>query len=218
MPIRVLVTGFEPFHGALRNPSGDAARALDGRLVLADGSPAGEVAGRVLPVLWDVAAAELLALVRAMDPAIVICTGMAQGTFRVERFADDARRASPDNAERLPDPPRPARSVRLETGLPVAQVEAAIAAAGGPVEPSEDAGAFICNEVFFALMSAVRGGACPGVRRAGFLHVPNDRHVPGVIAQETVEAAIEAAVRETLAALAVLAALQPPAASEREER
>lgn len=196
MTLRVLVTGFEPFHGAPRNPSGDAARALDGHAVSADGPASGRIVivARVLPVLWDVAAAELLALLREVEPEVVLCTGMAQGTFRVERFADDARRATEDNAGRVPEGPR-AASVRLGTNLPVARVEAAIAAAGGPVERSEDAGGFICNEVFFALMRAVEAGACPGVRRAGFLHVPSHKHVPVPVAQETVEAAIAAAAR-----------------------
>lgn len=189
MSIRILVTGFEPFGGATRNPSGDAARALHGRA-----GSGFAVTGQVLPVLWDVAAGELLALVREVDPRVVLCLGMAQGTFRVERYADDARRASEDNRGRLPDPPRLSPTIRLPARLPVARVEAALAAAGAPVEASEDAGGFLCNEVFYALMSACHEGRLPGVRRAGFLHVPNDRHVPEAIPQAALEAAVMVAL------------------------
>lgn len=205
MSLRVLVTGFEPFGGAPRNPSGDAARALHGRTARA--GRAFTVTGHVLPVLWDVAAAQLLALVREVDPQVVLCLGMAQGTFRVERFADDARRATQDNGGRLPDPPRPAPTIRLATRLPVARVEAALAAAGAPVESSEDAGGFLCNEVFFALMSACHEGLLRGVRRAGFLHVPNDRHVPEAMPQAALEAAVEAAIQATLEDLEEVSAL-----------
>ncbi|MCC6552482.1 MAG: pyroglutamyl-peptidase I [Polyangiaceae bacterium] len=194
MPLRVLLTGFEPFHGAPRNPSGDAARALDGARIE---PPGAEVIGRVLPVLWDVAAARLRALVAEVRPHVALSLGMAQGTFRVERVATDARRPIEDNAGRLPSPLREAPTVALPTRLPVERLEAAIAAAGGPVEPSEDAGGFLCNEVFLALLRAMDGA--PGLLRAGFLHVPNDRHVPEPIAQESVNAAVLAALRATLA-------------------
>ena len=199
MTLRVLLTGFDPFRGALHNPSGDAARALDGLRIAASSGGASrdaQVIGRVLPVIWDVASAEIQALVRSVRPHVAICLGMAQATYRVERLADDARRPSEDNAGRLPAPVREAPTVRLATRLPVARIEAAIAAAGGPVEPSEDAGGFLCNEVFLALLRAWHVGVAP--LRAGFIHVPNDKHVPDPIPQASVDASILAALQATL--------------------
>jgi pyroglutamyl-peptidase len=80
----------------------------------------------------------------------------------------------------------------------VERIEAAIAGAGGPVEASEDAGGFICNDVFHAVLRRCHEGLTPGLLRAGFIHVPNDRFVPVPIAQASVNAAVVAAVRATL--------------------
>ena len=89
-------------------------------------------------------------------------------------------------------------SVRLPSRLPVRRIEAALREEGVPVEESEDAGGFLCNEVFFALMTACAAGALPGVRQAGFLHVPSDRFVPETIAQEAVEGAVMRALQVVL--------------------
>ncbi|AKT39290.1 hypothetical protein [Chondromyces crocatus] len=205
MITRILVTGFEPFDGALRNPSGDAARALEGRELRREDGEAGwsaQITSRVLPVVWEVAGSALLEAVREVGPAIVLCLGMAQGTFRVERFADDVCRDRLDNAGKRPAQVREQASVRLASRLPVERIEQALNALGVPVEPSEDAGGFLCNQVFFALLSACAAGEVPSVERAGFLHVPSDAFVPSQITQAHVEAAVVAALGVTLEELA----------------
>jgi pyroglutamyl-peptidase len=214
VPLRALVTGFEPFGDSPYNPSGEAARALDGRSAqgLVNGRQrSGVVIGRVLPVLWTVAGEELVSLVRSLRPHIVVSLGMAADTFRVEQRADDAQIDATDNHGRRPPSPRAEPTRSFPTRLPVAAIERAIRRAGGAVSPSEDAGGFICGDVFFALMATYRSSAAElGLLRAGFIHVPNDRFVarPGVrpfakgwITQAALDDAVLAAVAAAIADL-----------------
>jgi pyroglutamyl-peptidase len=190
----VLLTGFDPFDGAAWNPSGDAALRLHGR-TLGDA----RITSARLPVLWDVAGRALLARIAETSPRAVLCLGMAHDTFRVERFADDRRVARPDDDGVIPA--ARAATVRLAARLPVARMEAAIRAVVGDarVAPSEDAGGFLCNEVFCMLM---RAADAHGLERAGFLHVPSDRFVPGKIGDELLDEAVLAAVRAMIEDLA----------------
>jgi pyroglutamyl-peptidase len=213
MPLRVLVTGFEPFDGAPFNPSGEAARALDGRTVtvLVNGRRrSGGVTGRVLPVLWTDAGALLVQHIGALNPHIVISVGMAAATFRVEQRADDAQIDHTDNLHRPPPSPRDRPTRFRDTRLPVASIERAIQSLGASVESSRDAGGFICDKVFLALMDTYHSRpAAMRLFRAGFIHVPNDRFVvqgrsiqplasAGQIPQSLVNEALLAAIAATL--------------------
>jgi pyroglutamyl-peptidase len=184
MPLRILVTGFEPFQGAQRNPSGDTAEALDQEKVAG-----GVVTGVVLPVLWDGSAKALDKAITSVRPHIVVSLGMAEETFRVEQLADDRRVAVADNGQVTPSA-RPAKK-RLPTNLPVPVVEKALVSIVGAarVTASKDAGGFICNEVFYTLMKGY-----PKLLRAGFIHTPSDAVVPKKLKQSLVDDAIRAAL------------------------
>jgi pyroglutamyl-peptidase len=184
MPLRILVTGFEPFQGAKRNPSGDTAKALDKKKVAE-----GVVTGVVLPVLWDVSAKALDKAITSARPHIVVSLGMADETFRVEQLADDQRIDAEDNNKVNPGA-RPAKK-RLATKLPVDAVEKALIKVVGAarVSQSKDAGGFICNEVFYTLMKGY-----PKLLRSGFIHTPSDAVVPQKLKQSVVEDAINAAL------------------------
>ncbi len=180
---RVLVTGFEPFGGDAINPSAMLAHALDGERIAQH-----HVVARVLPCVFDHALVELGRAIDAVEPALVLCTGLAAGRLGLsfERVAInliDARIA--DNAGAAPVDTRVTRSTRDAwfTNLPVkAMVQAAIDV-GVPAEVSLSAGTFVCNAVFFGLMQRVdrerRRGArdAAAARRApmrgGFMHVPS---------------------------------------------
>jgi pyroglutamyl-peptidase len=165
----VLVTGFEPFGGDTRNPSGEIACALDGRTI------AGRVVvGAVLPCVFGASVTELKKRLRVHRPELVICLGLAGGRGRItpERVAinlDDAHIA--DNAGAQPsDRPvvRGGRTAYFST-LPVKAIVAGLRDRDVPAEVSATAGTFVCNHVFYALMHALRGKR--GVR-GGFIHVP----------------------------------------------
>lgn len=165
----VLLTGFEPFGGDERNPSGeavaDAARAWAGPETLVTA---------VLPVAFDAAADRLRRLIEEVAPEVVIATGLAGGRAHVtpERIAINLRDARiPDNAGAQPvDEPSVAGGPAAHfANLPVKAIAAAIAAEGVPAAVSHTAGTFVCNHAFYVALH--EASARPGMR-AGFIHVP----------------------------------------------
>jgi pyroglutamyl-peptidase len=199
MPLTVLLTGFEPFGGASHNPSGDAAAALHGRLLPVaghGGSRNARVVGVRLPVEWDGSAAALENQVRRLRPHIVVSLGEGTEAFRVEQFADERRIDLPDNRGRAPS--IHAAGTRLPTRLPLVRVEQAIAAIA-PLVRSSDAGGYICNQLFFRLISLTRRpDLASRLLRAGFIHVPNHNVVPSSISSAIVVRAVEAAITVTV--------------------
>ncbi|WP_309129626.1 pyroglutamyl-peptidase I [Microbacterium sp.] len=163
----ILLTGFEPFDGADRNPSGEAvtevARTYRGphQLVTA-----------TLPVAFARAAERLRALIDEHTPDAVVATGLAAGSDRiaVERVGVNLMDARiPDNDGRQPadeasEPGGPA--ARFAT-LPVKRIARALDDHGLPARLSLSAGSYVCNHVLYTALSAVRGDA-----RAGFVHLP----------------------------------------------
>ena len=165
----ILLTGFEPFGGETVNPSGEIARALDGRVV-----GKRRVVGAVLPCVFGAAKVELRQLVRAVRPELVICLGQAGGRAEItpERVAinvDDAR--LPDNAGAQPvDAAITTRGpAAYWSTLPIKAIVAALRAHGIPAAVSQTAGTFVCNHVFYGLMQTLRRRR--GVR-GGFIHLP----------------------------------------------
>jgi pyroglutamyl-peptidase len=165
----ILLTGFEPFGGEAINPSGEIARALDGRML-----GKRRVVGAVLPCVFGAAARELRRLVRSARPELVICLGQAGGRAEItpERVAinvDDAR--LPDNAGAQPvDAAIAARGpAAYWSTLPIKAIVATLRDHGIPAAVSQTAGTFVCNHVFYGLMQTLRRQR--GVR-GGFIHVP----------------------------------------------
>lgn len=165
----VLLTGFAPFGGEAANPSWQAVRALHGRRIAGH-----RVVARELPVVFGTSLKHLRALLRELQPALVIAVGQAGGraALSLERIAinvDDAR--IPDNVGRQPvDTPVVKNGpAAYFTTLPIKAMRAAIAAADIPVEVSQTAGTFVCNHLFYGLMHALRRRRRV---RAGFIHVP----------------------------------------------
>lgn len=176
----ILLTGFEPFGGDLRNPSSEACALLDGEDIAGH-----RVRTLTLPTAFNAAALKLLREIARRPPALVIATGLAVGRAEItpERFAmnfADAR--IPDNRGRQPRGKTLVRGAPLAyaSTLPVDRIVARLRAAGIPAAPSLSAGAFVCNELFFRLRHSTEGGDL----RAGFIHVPYaSEHVvdrPGV--------------------------------------
>lgn len=194
--LRLLVTGFEPFGGASFNPSGDLARVLHGQTVL--GHP---VIGRVLPVVWDVAPKLISEWIEELRPNIVFALGMARDRLAIETRATNRRHPERrDNLGALPDPPRAVASRVFPTALP-ADAIMQVLSADGPVEISEDTGAFLCEEVFYAVMAKhaeVQTHRRWPLLRAGFIHVPNDRFITNELARQSLERKIVRALEVTI--------------------
>jgi pyroglutamyl-peptidase len=187
-PLRVLLTGFEPFDQATRNPSADAIR-----LVAARGVPGIALSGLVLPTSFAGADAALTRALLEAAPAfdVVLSVGLAGGRagLTVERVAinlDDAR--IPDN-----DGAQPVDARVEETGpaayfatLPVKAMVAAIRAAGIEAAVSYSAGTFVCNHLLYRALH-LAATRYPGLR-CGFVHVPwLPEQVPGRVPEQVPE-------------------------------
>ncbi|MGD9615304.1 MAG: pyroglutamyl-peptidase I [Alphaproteobacteria bacterium] len=167
--MKALVTGFEPFGDDPINPALDALRRLPRRLGEI------EIAAWTLPTVFGRSLDALDDALRATQPDLVLCVGLAGGraALSLERVAinlDDAR--IPDNAGRMPVD----RAIvaggpaAYFTTLPIKAAVKALREAGLPAIVSNTAGTFVCNHVFYGLMH--RAATSRPTWRGGFLHVP----------------------------------------------
>ena len=168
--MRLLITGFEPFAGSDVNPSERAASAL------ANSPPPGvEITTAVIPCVDRACERTLLSAVREASPDIVIALGEhgRETGLAFERFAINLRDYRiPDNADNRIDnqPVITGAPAGCFTTLPVEQMAEASRIAGVPARVSRDAGTFLCNQAYYALLHAreTRAITCPRV----FVHVP----------------------------------------------
>ena len=166
----VLLTGFEPFDGERINPSAEIARALEGEIVRGH-----RIVTAILPVAFASTQPMLEALLDEHRPALVIATGQAGGRseIAIERIAAnliDARIPDADGEQpvdvRVVDE---APDAYFST-LPVKAMLARLRRLGIPAALSQSAGAYVCNQTFFALLHLV--ATRHRETRAGFVHVP----------------------------------------------
>ncbi len=167
----ILLTGFEPFGGSQTNPSQLVALALDGKTI-----GRCQVKSAVLPVDRTGGPQALLEKMALYHPNAVMCLGEAsrRAVVSVEKIAVnwmDYR--IPDNqGEQLSDlPVDPEGPAAYFSTLPVREIYEQILAGGIPTEISMSAGAFLCNQVFYAGLHslATRDLAVP----MGFIHLPS---------------------------------------------
>lgn len=163
-----LVTGFDPFGGEPVNPSQQIVQALHGEVIAGH-----RIVGATLPTEFGAAPPALEKLIARHLPALVLALGQAGGRegISLERVAInliDAR--IPDNAGAQPVDARiveNAANAYFST-LPIKAMLQRLRDAGIPAALSQTAGAFVCNQVFYALMHALRRRRA----RGGFIHVP----------------------------------------------
>ena len=163
----VLITGFAPFNGASINPSWEAVQRVPATVAGHD------VHRMMLPVEYGRAADLLLQEIARVKPAVVICCGLAGGrkTITPELVAINYRWAGiADNTGLLcqgeaitPDGP-----AAYMTSLPVHALVARMQEAGLPAGLSLSAGAYVCNDVYYALLASEETLGHKGL----FLHVP----------------------------------------------
>lgn len=198
----VLLTGFAPFGGETVNPSWQAARALDGSVF-------GNCRVRAieLPCEFDTSLPALSHALRLTEPRVAIAVGLAGGRdgISLERVAINVIDARiPDNAGAQPvDVPVLHGGVAaFFSTLPLKASLLALREAGIGAQVSQTAGTYVCNQVFYALMHAMRRRRNT---RAGFVHVPwlpeqAARHGEPGMALEDMRRALAIIVRCALAA------------------
>jgi pyroglutamyl-peptidase len=149
----VLVTGFEPFSVYPVNSSGETARAV--AALLPD-----VVRAEVLPVDHAAAHRRMRELLDETRPAACLAMGLAPTqAFRIETVA-----RGPAGFD------VPAGRGRLEGAWPWEEMAATLRASGRPVTFSEDAGAYVCETVYWTLLEYRLAHGRPA--HAAFLHLP----------------------------------------------
>ena len=207
----ILVTGFEPFGGETVNASWEAAQRLEG---WRHGDTV--AAARLLPCAYDASVKKLISAIETLRPDALLMTGQAarRGVVCVERFArnlDDAR--APDNDGVLRRALRISRAAPdwLEAAAPVRTITQAINEAGIPARVSRNAGAFVCNHLYFGALHYLseKRSAIPAV----FVHLPvtpeqsprgaNAKRLTPTEASDALRAAAAAILDEVKASAAV---------------
>lgn len=185
----ILLTGFEPFDGADTNPSWEAVSRMADQI-------AGHAVHRLrLPVVYGEAAQMLLREIALIRPEIVVCCGVAGGRQAVtpELVAINYRHARiPDNAgqQYSAQPIDEGGPAAYMTQLPVHDMIDAMKAAEIPAYLSLSAGAYVCNDVYFALLASEADLGHRGL----FIHVPGADVVDADAAARAITLCLETAL------------------------
>lgn len=196
---RVLLTGFEPFPADATgdNVSEHAVTRFDAASVAGI-----SVMALVLPVEFDSAASMMARVVSSCEPDVVLGFGQGRSVVDLERVAYNRKDSAtfsggiPDNRGVVEEgaPVVEGGPAELYTGLPVEDIRQQLEADGIAVGLSDDPGRYVCNNLFYRLMSDSQGTS----RVAGFIHLPRISRIDDVDAamlQTVVRRAVEASVR-----------------------
>jgi pyroglutamyl-peptidase len=164
---RLLITGFEPFAGEEINPSWEAVKLLPDKI---NGYSLDKL---LLPVVFGKAAETVIKSAEKLLPDVILCIGQAGGRRAItpELVGINLRHASiPDNCGCQPkdEPIVPGGEAAYFSTLPVRRMAEALKAGGVASEVSYSAGAYVCNEVLYTLLSRFNESAT----RVGFIHIP----------------------------------------------
>ena len=164
---KLLITGFEPFGGEEINPSWEAVSRLPDEI--------GEYALTKLriPVAFGEAAKNIMNIADELNPDVIISVGQAGGRDAItpELVGINLRHASiPDNAGNQPkdEPIISGGKDAYFSTLPVRKMAQAAASVGVASRVSYSAGAYVCNDVLYTLLSRFDKTAT----RVGFIHIP----------------------------------------------
>ena len=167
-----LITGFGPFPRVARNPSQLLVERL--RHLWPESLAGLRLERRVLPTDYAASGALIAEWLSALRPALWLGIGVGRGTAPVLRLETTARNWCSDR----PDVAGIARPGALMAEgpatysaiLPLAAVHAALEGNGHRAVLSDDAGAYVCNAVFYGACHTVAAARLPTL--CGFLHIP----------------------------------------------
>ena len=169
--MKTLLTGFESFGGSESNPSERVTRSMEGISMAGIDSHS-----YILPVDRVCATDVLLHALEEVKPDAVLCLGEAprRPIISIERVAINLLDFPiKDNlgAQVQDIPIRADGPAAYFVTLPVRPILEKLTAAGIPAELSLSAGAFLCNQVLYALLDylAQQEKGVP----AGFIHLPS---------------------------------------------
>ncbi len=164
---KLLISGFEPFGGEAINPSWEAVSRLPSEI---NGYSLTKLR---IPVTFGEAAGNVIKAADEISPDVILCIGQAGGRDAItpELVGINLRHAQiPDNSGYQPkdEPIILGGDTAYFSTLPVRGIAQAISTAGVPSYVSYSAGAYVCNDVLYALLSHYNGSET----RVGFIHIP----------------------------------------------
>ncbi len=166
----ILLTGFEPFGGSHINPSIEACKPYDGKIINGVRIKVAEI-----PLRYDEVKPSLIKAIEEFNPSAIICTGQSgASTINLERVAinvADARIAYNCGTQPVDRPIEQEGPAAYFSTSPLRKLLAALTEAKIPSVISNSAGTFGCNHIFYELMHYLSGNKLeiPG----GFIHVPS---------------------------------------------
>ena len=164
---KLLITGFDPFGGAVVNPSWEAVKRLPDRI------GDWQLTKIEIPTVFGLAAQTVLAAAQELQPDAIVCIGQAGGRESItpEAYGVNLRHARiADNAGNQPlaVPIIQNAPASYMSTLPVNDIVHAVRSAGLPCKLSFSAGRFVCNDLLYTLLHHYRGTNT----KVGFIHVP----------------------------------------------
>lgn len=167
--MNILITGFEAFLENEANPTQEIIRLLPKSIY---GNP---ITGVELPVIYDECFDKLLPIIKEKKPDYIINLGLAAGrkSISLERVAiniSDSKHKD-NNGNILQD------KVIIDNGknayfstLPLRKMVDNISVKKIPVEISNSAGTYVCNNIMYHVLHYIEINNLP--IKAGFIHVP----------------------------------------------
>ena len=165
--MNVLFTGFEPFGDWAINPTQVAAESLNGIKIGLKGEF--NLVSDIVPLRYYDILPHLTRLVEEHDPKMIILSGQAGGDkIRLERQAINiVDNKGPYNCGTLVSGKLfPSAQEMYKSSLPLDLIYSGLKEENIPVEYSDSAGSFGCNQIFY--LARHQFNSIP----AGFIHVP----------------------------------------------
>ena len=164
---KLLITGFEPFGGEKINPSWEAVKLLPKQI--------GEytLTKLLIPVVFGESAKKVIEKANEINPDAILCIGQAGGRSSItpEFVGINLRHAEiPDNNGNQPQDEQiilDGENAFFAT-LSVRKIANAIKEFGIPSQVSYSAGAYVCNDVIYTLLSRYKSTQT----KVGFIHIP----------------------------------------------
>ena len=168
--IKVLITGFKPFGGEMINPSYEAIKALDRRILDC------ELYQLELPVVFYESSRIIIEKIHELIPDIIIMVGQAGGRkeISIERVAinlDDTTIPDQNGVAPYDDPISLFGPQAYFSTLPSKLILEALHKKHIPAGLSYCAGTYLCNHVFYSVLHDLDQMQFKHMK-AGFIHVP----------------------------------------------
>lgn len=164
---KLLITGFEPFGGEKINPSWEAVARLPEQI------NEYSLTKLRLPVTFGEAADMVIKAAEEICADVILCIGQAGGRTAItpELVGINLRYGGiPDDKGYQPkdEPIIVGGTTAYFSTLPMRGMVEAIRAADIPAQVSYSAGAYVCNDVLYAVLAHFQDSKV----KAGFIHVP----------------------------------------------